>query len=199
MQTAHGPSGMARQPGLFDEPAALPNGLVFLPDFIDAEEEARLLEGIRATPLREAQYKQFTARRRVASFGAGYDYDENELTPAPEIAPFLLPLRTRVAHWAGVDETEFGYALIAEYRPGTPLGWHRDVPQFEMVAGISVGGSARMRFRPYPPQPRAPTFTLDLPPRSAYILRDEVRWKWQHSIVATKELRYSITFRTRRR
>jgi len=186
------------QPGLFDGPAALPNGLVFQPDFIDPAEEARLLEGIAATTLREAQYKQFTARRRVASFGAGFNYDENELTPAPDIASFLLPLRERAARWAGVEPDAFGYALVAEYRPGTPLGWHRDVPQFEMVAGISVGGSARMRFRPYPPQPRATVFDLDLPPRSAYILRDDVRWKWQHSIVATRELRYSITFRTRR-
>ena len=188
---------MAQQ-ALFDEPSALPNGLVFQPDFIDAAEEARLLEGIRATTLREAQYKQYTARRRVASFGAGFDYDENELTPAPEMAPFLLPLRERVAAWAGVAPDAFGYALVAEYRPGTPLGWHRDVPQFEMVAGISVGGAARMRFRPYPAKPGAPVFALDLPPRSAYILRDDVRWKWQHSIVATRELRYSITFRTRR-
>lgn len=191
-------SGMALQPGLFEEPTALPNGLVFQPEFIDAAEEARLLEGIAALGLREAQYKQFTARRRVASFGAGYDYDENELTPAPEIAPFLLPLRERVARWAGVEPDAFGYALVAEYRPGTPLGWHRDVPQFEMVAGVSVGGTARMRLRPYPPPPRAPVFDLELPPRSAYILRGDVRWNWQHSIVATHELRYSITFRTRR-
>jgi len=188
---------MAQQ-ALFDEPSALPNGLVFQPDFIDAAEEARLLEGIRATTLREARYKQYTARRRVASFGAGFDYDENELTPAPEMAPFLLPLRERVAAWAGVAPDAFGYALVAEYRPGTPLGWHRDVPQFELVAGVSVGGMARMRFRPYPPKAGEPAFALDLPPRSAYILRDDVRWKWQHSIVATGELRYSITFRTRR-
>jgi alkylated DNA repair dioxygenase AlkB len=189
---------MAAQASLFDEPSALPNGLLFQPDFIDAAEERRLLEGIGATVLREAQYKQYTARRRVASFGAGFDYDENELTPAPVMAPFLVPLRERVARWAGVDAEAFGYALIAEYRPGTPLGWHRDVPQFEMVAGVCVGGAARMRFRPYPPAPGAPVFTLELAPRSAYILRDEVRWKWQHSIVATRELRYSITFRTRR-
>ncbi|HZZ95301.1 MAG TPA: alpha-ketoglutarate-dependent dioxygenase AlkB [Usitatibacter sp.] len=189
---------MPAQASLFDEPSALPNGLVFQPDFIDAAEERRVLEGIGTTVLREAQYKQYTARRRVASFGAGFDYDANELTPAAEMAPFLLPLRERIAQWAGVDAEAFGYALIAEYRPGTPLGWHRDVPQFETVAGVSVGGAARMRFRPYPPTPRTPVFTLELPPRSAYILRDDVRWKWQHSIVATRELRYSITFRTRR-
>jgi hypothetical protein len=31
-----------------------------------------------------------------------------------------------------------------------------------------------------------------------YVLRDEIRWRWQHSVAPTRELRYSITFRTRR-
>jgi alkylated DNA repair dioxygenase AlkB len=38
-----------------------------------------------------------------------------------------------------------------------------------------------------------------LEPRSAYALTGAARWSWQHSIPATKELRYSITFRTLRR
>jgi len=57
-----------------------------------------------------------------------------------------------------------------------------------------------MRFRPYPPAEgwtRAILY-LDLAPRSAYIIRDAARWQWQHSISPTKELRYSITFRTLR-
>ena len=38
---------------------------------------------------------------------------------------------------------------------------------------------------------------LDLrEPRSAYVLKDDVRWKWQHSIPPTPALRYSITFRS---
>jgi alkylated DNA repair dioxygenase AlkB len=189
---------MSAQAQLFDEEARLPSGLVHAPGFITAAEESTLLEGIRAIELREAAYKEFTARRRVASFGAGYDYDANELTPAPVIAPFLLPLREKVARWAGVAPDDFGYALVSEYRPGTQLGWHRDVPQFEMVAGVSLGGSARMRFRRFPPKPRAEILVLDLAPRSAYILRDEARWGWQHAIAPTPELRYSITFRTRR-
>jgi alkylated DNA repair dioxygenase AlkB len=190
---------MARQSALFEEASALPNGLVYVPGFVSEAEEAALLEGIRGTDLREAQYKQYTAKRRVASFGAGYDFSEQELTPAPILAPFLLPLRARVAEWLAVPAEDFGYALVAEYRPGTQLGWHRDVPQFEMVAGISLAGTARMRLRPFPPAKRAKVHTLDLEPRSAYVLRDDVRWKWQHSIAPTQELRYSITFRTRRR
>ena len=186
------------QHDLFEGEAALPSGLVYAPAFLSAEEEGRLLEGIRTLDLREAQYKAYTAKRRVAAFGAGYDFDENELTPAPEVAPFLLPLRAKVAAWVGVAEDDFGYALVSEYRPGTQLGWHRDVPHFEMVAGVSLGGSAVMRFRRFPPRPRGEVLTLALAPRSAYVLRGEARWGWQHSIVATPALRYSITFRTRR-
>ena len=57
-----------------------------------------------------------------------------------------------------------------------------------------------MRFRPYPPRGgRDPdTFVIELAPRSFYVMRDEVRWKWQHSIPATPEQRWSITFRTLR-
>ena len=185
------------QANLFDEPAALPNGLAFVPDFLSHEEERALLEGIRGLELSEAQYKEYTAKRRIASFGAEYDFGENELKPAPGLPPFLAPLRARVAAWLGVDADAFAHALVSEYRAGTQLGWHRDVPEFEVVAGVSLLGDARMRFRPWPPRKGAPIFALDLPPRSAYVLRGEVRWRWQHSVEATKALRYSITFRTR--
>lgn len=184
------------QSSLFDEPAALPNGLVFAPEFLSADEERALLAEIAALELHEAQYKQYTARRRVASFGAEYDFDANTLRPAPGLPPFLAPLRDKVAAWTGLAADRFTHALVSEYRPGTPLGWHRDVPQFEVVVGISLAADARMRFRPYPAKGGEAAFALDLPPRSAYILRGEVRWKWQHSVEATKALRYSITFRT---
>ena len=190
---------MSAQAELFEEGSRLPSGLLHQPGFLSRDEEATLLEGIRSLELREAAYKEYTAKRRVASFGAGYDFDANELTPAPVMAPFLLPLREKVAAWAGVAAEEFGYALVSEYQPGTQLGWHRDVPQFEMVAGVSLAGSARMRFRRFPPRPRAGILVLDLGPRSAYLLREEARWGWQHSIAPTPELRYSITFRTRRK
>ncbi|HET9652660.1 MAG TPA: alpha-ketoglutarate-dependent dioxygenase AlkB [Usitatibacter sp.] len=188
---------MAQQGELFGGESTLPSGLAYVPEFITREEERRLLAGIATLELREAQYKEYTAKRRVASFGAGYDFTENELTPAPTIAPFLLPLREKLAAWLGIAAEEFGYALVSEYRPGTELGWHRDVPHFELVAGVSLAGTATMRFRPFPPRKQAPVFTLPLTPRSAYVLRGEARWKWQHGIVATPQLRYSITFRTR--
>ena len=38
---------------------------------------------------------------------------------------------------------------------------------------------------------------IDLEPRSAYLMRGAARWQWQHALSPTRELRYSITFRTR--
>ena len=185
------------QATLFDEPAALPNGLAFVPEFLGVEEERALLQAIRALDLHEARYKQYTAKRRIASFGAEYDFDANELRPAPGMPPFLEPLRARVADWLEIPAQSIAHALVSEYRPGTPLGWHRDVPQFEVIVGVSLAAEARMRLRPWPPRASEAVFALSLPPRSAYVLRGEVRWRWQHSVEPTRALRYSITFRTR--
>jgi alkylated DNA repair dioxygenase AlkB len=53
-----------------------------------------------------------------------------------------------VANWLGVDREQLVQVLVAEYAPGTPLGWHRDVPDFEAIAGVSLGNEAVLRFRP---------------------------------------------------
>lgn len=45
-------------------------------------------------------------------------------------------------------------------------------------------------------EPAGSVAALKLTPRSAYLLAGKARWSWQHSIPATKELRYSVTFRT---
>jgi alkylated DNA repair dioxygenase AlkB len=183
---------------LFASQAALPEGLAYCLDFLDVEEERRLIGIIETLPLRAARYKAFTAKRRIVSYGAGYDFDRNDLMAAPPVPAFLLPLRARVAAWADIPRGCFSHALVTEYQTGTTLGWHRDAPPFGTVAGISLGTPCRLRFRPYPPKasPRERGFDLLLEPRSAYLLRDAARWRWQHSIPPTKGLRYSITFRT---
>ena len=189
------------QASLFDtEETAFPPGMRFETDWLGADEEAALIEAIGALELREARYKQYTARRRVASFGGKFDYDNNRLLPAPPIPPAFEPLRQRVARWLGVAPELFSQMLVAEYAPGTPLGWHRDVPDFESIVGVSLRGEGEMRFRPYPPESAraADLRSLVLPPRSAYVLEGPARWQWQHSIVPTKVLRYSISLRTAR-
>jgi alkylated DNA repair dioxygenase AlkB len=179
--------------------ASIP-GLRYASEFLSEPEEAQLLEVIRELPFHEAQYKEWHARRRIVSFGGSYDFTRQRLSEAPPIPQFLLPLRERIAGFANLAPESIQHAMVAEYQPATPLGWHRDVPDFEAIMGVSLLGRARMRFRRWPPKPNArAAFAIELAPRSAYVLREEARWQWQHAISPTKELRYSITFRTRRR
>jgi alkylated DNA repair dioxygenase AlkB len=177
--------------------AAIQDGWTYVEEFLTIAAEAQLLRLIRELPFQAAQYKQWRARRRIVSYGGRYDYQRQQLDAAAPIPAELHALRRQVAHWADIAEDSLQHAMIAEYQPGTPLGWHRDVPHFEQVIGISLLGYARLRFRPYPPAPRQRTiFTINLPPRSAYIMRGSARWNWQHAVSPTHELRYSITFRT---
>lgn len=186
----------AEQQALFDDLEGGPPGLRYERDFIGPDEERRLLDAIGALPFHEAEYRGYTAKRRIVSFGAGYDFDANQLRPAPPVPTFLHPLRARVAQRVDVQPDAITHALVTEYRPGTQLGWHRDVPDFAMVVGISLGTACRMRFRPYPPRAGQRVFALELAPRSMYVLAGAARWKWQHGVPPTPGLRYSITFRT---
>lgn len=197
------PAGMT-QFGLFpDAPAGAgdrPDGWRYRPDFLDAAEEAELLRAIARLELREATYKGYTAKRRVAHFGSAVDFDAFRVHEAPPLPPPFADLRDRAAAWAGTPASALASALVAEYRPGVQLGWHRDAPDFETVVGVSLLETARMRFRPYPPRRPATraAIAVELAPRSIYTLRGEARWGWQHSVAPTPGLRYSITFRTRR-
>jgi alkylated DNA repair dioxygenase AlkB len=174
--------------------------MVYQPGFLTPAEERELVAIAAALPLQEMNYKGYTARRRVASYGGRYDFSANRLAPAAPLPPQLEPLRARVGAWLGVPAETFTQVLVAEYRQGTPLGWHRDVPDFEDVVGISLLGEAVMRLRPYPPvdAKKAAVLKLAVQPRSIYLLRGAARWAWQHSVAPTRALRYSITFRTPR-
>ena len=203
----------AEQGELFDAAAPLPGGLAYAADFITPAEETALLEAIRELPLSEARYRAYTAKRRTVSYGSEYDFTRNARRPAPPMPAFLRPLGERAGQWVQRPAEDFVHALVTEYPPGAALGWHRDVPDFEVIVGISLGASCRMRFRPYRPAERGgkragasasrypPTrqFDLELEPRSAYVMQGPIRWEWQHGIPPTPTLRYSITLRTMRR
>jgi alkylated DNA repair dioxygenase AlkB len=187
------------QADLFAAPAPqLPDGMTYQRDFLSIEEEAQLIDIVSAMPVKEMNYRGYTARRRVLSFGGSYDFQAQQLNEAPPIPDALEPLRRRVASWLGVAPGAFTQVLVAEYREGTPLGWHRDVPDFEDVVGVSLLNEAVMRFRPYPPREpkKAGVIKIVVEPRSIYLLRGPARWAWQHSVAPTPSLRYSITFRT---
>ncbi len=192
------------QPDLFDAGPQLPPGLAYHPEFLSRDDEDALLGEIRGLPFRAARFQQYTARRRVVRFGSA-DYptpngmaDEESDFPRIEFPSFLDALRMRVAEVTGIPAERYEHGLVTEYSPGTPIGWHRDAPHHETVAGFSLAGACRMRFRPMGSKHERAAVAVELQPRSLYVMRDEIRWHWQHSIPPVKALRYSITLRTQR-
>ena len=182
---------------LFDTPA-LPRGLEYHADFLSADDEATLLRTFVDLPFHEAKFQQYTARRRVDRYGLVFDEKRRVWVEGRPLPAFLVDLRDRVAASRRMRAEDFVHALVTEYRPGTPIGWHRDKPEYGIVVGISLASACRMRFRPYDNQhDRSAVVALTLEPRSLYVMADEIRWGWQHSIPPAKALRYSITFRTR--
>ena len=197
----------AAQAPLIELPAELPHGLVFRHDFLTAAEEAAMLGLFMTLPFREAKFKEYYARRRVVSFHSAdddgrYDAGDDDLAPAGLPPPLLESLRQNVAEFVGIPPEAFVHLLVSEYQTGTPIGWHRDKAQYGIVAGVSLGSRARMRFRPLPApgawnrvDPKT-LIVLDLEPRSIYVMRGDIRSRWQHSLLPTKALRYSVTMRT---
>jgi alkylated DNA repair dioxygenase AlkB len=193
---------MPRAGSLFEPD--VPNGFEYRAGFVSEAEEQSLAADIAALEFSSFEMRGVVARRRVAFFGSAYDAG---VAVTPTMPPFLLPLRTRVAAWAKLDPEAFAMALINEYSAGAPIGWHRDAPQYAIVAGISLLAACRMTFRPYvrPSARRAETRTrrtasheITLEPRSAYLMTGESRTGYEHHIPAVAALRYSITFRTLR-
>jgi alkylated DNA repair dioxygenase AlkB len=174
----------------------LPEGLLYQPDFLSEAEEADLMNIFRELPFQAFDFHGYTARRRVLEFGLEYDFTTRRATPTQDFPEFLSPVRERAAQFAGVSAAALVEGMVTEYSPGAPIGWHRDAPQFGTIIGVSLASTSRMRFKPYKAEGKPVALTLER--RSIYLMRGPVRWRFQHSIPAVKELRYSITFRTLR-
>jgi alkylated DNA repair dioxygenase AlkB len=179
-------------------PSEEPEGLVYRPDVVSAAEEAGLLEVLEALRFDPIVLHGRAARRSGRHFGLDYDYESRTPMPGEPIPEWLLPVRARAAELAGLDDEELVEILVQRYPPGSTIGWHRDAPAFDIVIGVSLAGSSRLRFQRGKDEARR-VWEVLLEPRSGYVLAGEARRSWQHSIPPTKELRYSITFRTLRR
>ena len=100
-------------------------------------------------------------------------------------------------------------ALINECPTGrNRSSWHRDAPQYGIVAGIyvalvlsdevpSLRAATQKRAAPEAGR-RSATHQMTLERRSAYLVTGDSRNAYEHHIPAVPNLRYSITFRTLR-
>jgi alkylated DNA repair dioxygenase AlkB len=189
-----GVAACMKQSDLFADALRLPEGFRYAPELVSPAEERRLVSELEALPFKEFEFHGFLGKRRVVSFGWRYDFTGGGLQKTDDMPAFLLPLRERAAAFAGLAAESLQQVLLTEYRPGAAIGWHKDRSVFGEVIGISLLSSwiFRLRRKAASGWERA---SLQLEPRSAYLLQGAARSDWEHSIPALEHLRYSITFR----
>jgi alkylated DNA repair protein (DNA oxidative demethylase) len=176
-------------------PSEEPEGLVLRPELLTVDEEADLLQRLGELHFDPIVMHGQAARRTARHYGLGYDYESRTPQPGEPVPDWLSAVRRRAADLAGEEPEELVEVLVQRYPAGATIGWHRDAPAFGTVVGVSLGGSCRMRFQRGTGDRRR-VWEVALEPRSGYVLAGAARRSWQHSIPPTKELRYSITFRT---
>jgi alkylated DNA repair dioxygenase AlkB len=177
--------------------SSLPPGFKYSTGFIDSDEESALAREIQGLDFAPYEFRGVQARRRVVSFGLRHGYQAGQVKQAAAIPPFLENLRAMAALFAGLAHDNFKQVLVSEYTPGTPIGWHKDRPLYDVIVGVSLLSAATFRFRLATERGWLRQYQL-LEPRSVYLLSGPARDQWQHSLPAVPTLRYSITFRSLR-
>jgi alkylated DNA repair dioxygenase AlkB len=178
-----------------DEAFAGPEGLRYAREFVSEEIERELIARVAELPLKPFQFGAFEGHRRVKSFGFRYDYTLQKLTESDPIPDWLKDVARSVEMFGNLGEGSIRQVLCTEYEAGVGIGWHRDKGHFNKVFGLSLRSACKLRFRRWHGD-KWQRFALRAEPRSLYLMQDEARHNWEHSIPTVDALRYSITFRT---
>lgn len=171
------------------------NGFTYIPDFISVKEENQILLQLINLPWQEVKMYGVVAKRKVIHFGLNYIYHSRSVMPTIAPPSFIISLIERSAVILKIPPEEIVETLVTFYPVGAGIGWHKDANIFgNNVFGISLKSQCMMKFRKYINN-KYEVIKKNVEPRSAYILSNEARWEWQHSISPVTESRYSITFR----
>ena len=196
-----------KQAGLFEEPEGIASisgiaGLSYIPEFIDAQAEEKLIRIIDTQPWLQ------DLKRRVQHYGYRYDYKARNVTPESRLGdiPDWLHSYCRELKRAGLFQEMPDQVIANEYQPGQGISAHIDcVPCFgPTIASLSLGSSCVMDFSH---SKTGDKLSLLLEARSLLVLSGDARYLWQHSIPARKTDRHkariiprarrvSLTFRT---
>jgi alkylated DNA repair dioxygenase AlkB len=185
---------------LFPLEKTTPAGFQYIPDFISIDEEAALIRSISDIQLNTFIFQGYEAKRRVASFGYDWNFDDRKLSKGRDIPEELNFLISKVGVFLGLRNEAFAEVLLTEYPVDSVINWHRDAPPFDLIAGISLLSDCTFRFRPHDKEKQGKNSVISIPVsrRSLYVIQGPGRTDWQHSILPVKQKRYSITLRTLR-
>lgn len=174
-------------------------GLQVHPDFIDLSMENSLINEI------DSRIWVVDYDRRLQYYGF-----RNELESPYDLVTFPVPLPPSIRNLSekivalNLLVTQPDQVIINEYMPGQGIRPHKDRNYFEnQICGVNLGSGCIMRFIKIK---GGDVVDVKIPRRSLYIMQDEARYKWNHSIPPRKkdtidgnlqlrERRLSITYR----
>ncbi|MFL5013010.1 MULTISPECIES: alpha-ketoglutarate-dependent dioxygenase AlkB [Rhizobium] len=172
----------------------LPEGFRYSAEIVRPDLQRTVLEAMPTLAFKAFDFHGFEGKRRTVSFGWKYDFDSQRVRRADAMPSVLLPIREVVARFAGIEPDALVQALVTEYGPGAPIGWHKDKFVFGRVVGVSLLSSCTFRLRRRDGA-KWQRRSLVLEPGSTYLMAGASRTFWEHSIPPVDRLRYSITFR----
>jgi len=173
----------------FSAKTKVPEGLIYLDDFLTEEEQKSFVEFI------DKQVWDTSISRRTQHYGHRYNYNNKAVSDEkiPEIPEIFHKLLEKLAPY--FDNIKPDQMIINEYNPGQGIGAHIDhlINFGPVVASISLLSSVEMEFRL-----KDQVYLKKLKPLSAVILTGPARLKWTHAIKPknVKFRRISLTFRT---
>jgi alkylated DNA repair dioxygenase AlkB len=173
-----------------------PPGLTYIPNFLNLEEESKLIDFLHAQTWDSSEIK-----RETQHFGTKYMYSKNSMPvvvpPIPQEFQFLIE---RLAQYT---DQIFDQAIVNRYKVGEGIGAHTDDRKLydDVVVSISLLSTLPMIFTN-----RKQNYIQLLERFSAVILEKEARYEWKHCIKPVlydngipRSERISITFRKMRK
>jgi alkylated DNA repair dioxygenase AlkB len=164
-------------------------------EIMTPEAEAALIALIEESGLSYYAYDPDNPRAST-SYGWKYDFLGDTFVPCAPLPEGFRAIAETAAAFAGAAPEDFAECLLNRYEPGAIIQPHFDKPCWEKVIGISLGAAVTMEFRRQVGDDDWEYAPIELPPRSMYLLADDTRYVWQHSLPPVAAMRWSITFRT---
>ncbi len=165
--------------------APFASGYAYEPEFLSGAEESSLIITIEQLPLANARYKQFRqAACSQLQRPLRLRREPVERGGPRACVPSAVTCARGPVGWRRPEQLT--HALVAEYS-STQLGWHRDVPDFELVIGVSLL-SAADALSPLPARPSREINRHRARAALGYRPEAEAAQGWQHSVPAVPAL-----------
>lgn len=160
-------------------------GLFIYYDFLSLDEESNILSHIEPTIVKN---RKGSDRNSVRRYGSNAPY-KNQMVS--EAIPLYLDLVCDRLVAQNLLEQKPDSVSINEYCVGNGIAPHIDsINSGKTITILSLMSDATMVFSNEFQQ-----FNMKIPRLSITQMKDDIRYKWKHSILPVKQKRYSIVFR----